>query len=85
MDSAQNFRPICLLDVCYKIITKVLNIRLAHCITKVISDSRYGFIHGRFIMDGVVASNEILHEVKREKKNGLIFKVDFEKVYDKVN
>lgn len=73
MDSDQNFRPICLLDVCYKIITKVLNIRLAHCITKVISDSRYGFIHGRFIMDGVVASNEILHEVKREKKEWSYF------------
>jgi hypothetical protein len=73
MDSDQNFRPICLLDVCYKIITKVLNNRLAHCITKVISDSRYCFIHGRFIMDGVVASNEILHEVKRKKKEWSYF------------
>ena len=40
----KNFRPICLLNVCYKIITKVLNNRLASCITKVISDSQYGFI-----------------------------------------
>jgi hypothetical protein len=35
----KNFRPICLLNVCYKIISKVLNNRLASCITKVISDS----------------------------------------------
>jgi hypothetical protein len=34
----KNFRPICLLNVCYKIITKVLNNILAFCITKVISD-----------------------------------------------
>jgi hypothetical protein len=64
----KNFRPICLLNVCYKIITKVLNNRLASCITKVISDSQYGFIKGRYIMDGVVSLNEILHKVKRKNK-----------------
>jgi hypothetical protein len=63
----KNFRPICLLNVCYKIITKVLNNRLARCITKVISDPQYGFIQGRYIMDGVVSPNEILHEVKKKK------------------
>jgi hypothetical protein len=70
------FRPICLLNVCYKIITKVLINRLASCITSVISDFQYGFIKGRYIMDGVVSLHEIIHEVKRKKQNGLIFKVD---------
>jgi hypothetical protein len=62
----RNFRPICLLNVCYKIITKVLTNRLASCITKVISKHQYGFIKGRYIMDGVVSLNEILHEVKKK-------------------
>jgi hypothetical protein len=35
----KNFRPICLLNVCNKMITKVLNNRLSNCITKVISDN----------------------------------------------
>jgi hypothetical protein len=64
----KNFRPICLLNVCYKIITKVPNNMLAHCITKVINEFQYGFIQGRYIMDGVVSLNEILHEVKKEAK-----------------
>jgi hypothetical protein len=81
----QNFRPICLLNVCYKIITKVLTNRLASCITKVISIHQYGFIKGRYIMDGVVSLNEILHEVKKKKQSGVILKIDFEKAYDKVN
>jgi hypothetical protein len=81
----KNFRPICLLNVCYKIITKVLNNRLASCITKVISESQYGFIQGRYIMDGVVSLNEILHEVKSKKQSGVVLKIDFEKAYDKVN
>ena len=77
------FRPISLL--CYKIITKVLNNRLAFCITKVISESQYGFIQGRYIMDGVVSLNEILHDVKKKKHSGVVLKIDFEKAYDKVN
>jgi hypothetical protein len=81
----KNFRPICLLNVCYKIITKILNNRLALCITKVISESQYGFIQGRYIMDGVVSLNEILHEVKKKKHSGVVLKIDFEKAYDKVN
>jgi hypothetical protein len=72
------FRPICLLNVCYKIITKVLTNRL-------ISDFQYGFIKGKYIMDGVVSLHEIIHEVKKRKQSGIIFKVDFEKAYDKVN
>jgi hypothetical protein len=64
----KNFRPICLLNVCYKIISKVLNNRLASCITKVISDSQYGFIKNRYIMDGVISLNEILHEVEERSK-----------------
>jgi hypothetical protein len=81
----RNFRPICLLNVCYKIITKVLTNRLANCITTVISPNQYGFIKGRYIMDGVVSLNEILHEVKKRKHSGVILKIDFEKAYDKVN
>jgi hypothetical protein len=74
------FRPICLLNVCYKIITKVLTNRLASCITSVISDFQYGFTKGRYIMDEVVSLHEIIHEVKRKKQSSLIFKVDFEKL-----
>ena len=82
----KNFRPICCLNVCYKIITKVLNnSRLAQCITKAISPCQFGLIKGRYIMDCVVALNKVIHEVKRNKQSGLIFKVDIEKPYDKVN
>jgi hypothetical protein len=64
------FRPICLLNVCYKIITKVLTNRLASCINKVVSESQYGFIKGKYIMDGVVSLHEIIHEVKKRNRVG---------------
>jgi hypothetical protein len=35
-------------------------------------------------MVGVVVLHETLHEMHREKQDGVIFKVDIEKTYDKV-
>lgn len=36
-------------------------------------------------MEGDVVLHETLHELHRKKMNGVIFKIDFEKAYDKVN
>lgn len=40
---------------------------------------------GRDIMSNVMSLHEILHEAKRKKQLGIIFKLDFEEAYDKVN
>jgi hypothetical protein len=36
-------------------------------------------------MEGVIVLHETIHEMHRKKQNGLIFKIDFEKAYDKIN
>ena len=43
------------------------------------------FMQGTNILDGVVILHETVHEMHRKKLNGVIFKIDFEKAYDKVN
>ena len=35
-------------------------------------------------MEGVVILHETIHELHTKKLNGVIFKVDYEKAYDKV-
>ena len=35
-------------------------------------------------MEGVIILHETIHELHRRKQNGVIFKIDFEKAYDKV-
>ncbi|GKV51819.1 hypothetical protein SLEP1_g58443 [Rubroshorea leprosula] len=42
------------------------------------------FIEGRQLAKGVVIANEVIDEVKRKKMKSFLFKVDFEKAYDKV-
>ena len=36
-------------------------------------------------MDGVVILQEVIHELKRTKQEGIILKLDFEKAYDRVS
>lgn len=49
-----------------------------------IGPTQTAFIPGRNIMEGVVVLHETIHELQRKKKSGVILKLDFEKVYDKV-
>ncbi|GKU94281.1 hypothetical protein SLEP1_g7800 [Rubroshorea leprosula] len=80
----EEFRPISLIGVSYKIIAKLLANRLRKVLPKVIGEQQMAFIEGRHLMDGAVIANEVIDEVKRKKKKGFLFKVDFEKAYDKV-
>ena len=55
--------------------------KIAH---RVIRPSQTTFLPGRNIMEGAVILHETLHELHKKKQNGMVFKIDFEKAYDKV-
>ncbi|GKV44307.1 hypothetical protein SLEP1_g51499 [Rubroshorea leprosula] len=80
----EEYRPISLIGVMYKILAKILANRLRMVIDKVIGEHQMAFIRGRQLAEGAVIANEVIDEVKRKKKKSFIFKVDFEKAYDKV-
>jgi hypothetical protein len=81
----QQYRPICLLNVSFKIFTKVATNRISEVAQKVIKPTQTTFIPGRHILKGVVVLHETIHEMHRRKLDGVIFKIDFKKAYDKVN
>lgn len=80
----QQFRPICLLNVSFKIFTKVTTNKINYVTDRVVSPTQVAFMQGCNILEGFVVLHEIVHELHRKKLNGVIFKVDFEKAYDKV-
>lgn len=80
----QQYRPICLLNVVYKIFTKAMMLRVELIMERIINKSQTAFLKGRSIMDGVMCLHEILHDTKARKKDGVILKLDFEKAYDKL-
>jgi hypothetical protein len=63
----QQYRPICLLNVSFKIFTKVLTNRLASVAHKVIQSTQTIFLPGRNIMEGVVILHETIHKMHRKK------------------
>jgi hypothetical protein len=81
----KQFCPICLLNVSFKIFTKVTVNKMTGIATKLINPSQTTFIPRRNIMEGVVMLHETIHEIHKKKMSGVILKLDFEKAYDKVN
>lgn len=65
-----------------KIISKVLEARLRKVIGKLISNNQEAFVPGRQILDRVLVINKILYFAKRNKKECMVFKVDFSQAYD---
>jgi hypothetical protein len=80
----QQYRPICLLNISFKIFTKVATIRLNTVAGHVVRPSQTAFMQGRNILDGVVVLHETVHELHWKNSNGVILKIKFEKAYDKV-
>ncbi|XP_057775476.1 uncharacterized protein LOC130994451 [Salvia miltiorrhiza] len=81
----KDFRPISLINCLYKVIAKILALRMKQVIHSIISDCQSAFVEGRFILDGVISLNEIIDEVKKRKKRLTLFKVDFAKAFDTVD
>ena len=75
----QQYRPICLLNVSFKIFTKVATIRQNSVAEHVVRPSRTTFFQGRHILDGVVILHETIDELHRKNLNGVVLKIDFEK------
>jgi hypothetical protein len=64
----KQYRPICLLNVSFKIFTKVATNRISQVAQKIISPSQTAFIPGRNTMDGVIVLHETVHEMHRKNK-----------------
>jgi hypothetical protein len=84
-DNIKQYRPIALINVIFKLVSKAYAVRLSPVAHRVISQAQTAFIKGRFIQDGPLALHEIIHELKSKKMQVVLLKLDFAKAYDRVN
>ncbi|KAK3083826.1 hypothetical protein FSP39_003749 [Pinctada imbricata] len=83
-EDIKNWRPLTLLNVDYKIISKSLANRIKPLLTKLKHPNQKGFIPGRNIQEANRLIQDIIEYVKIEKMNGSIIFLDQEKAFDRV-
>lgn len=77
-----DYRPISLIGCMYKIVAKILAVRLKSVIGSVVSEAQFAFIPRRNILDGSLVINELFSWAKQFKQKIFLFKTDFEKAFD---
>jgi ribonuclease HI/exonuclease III len=79
------YRPIALCNVVYKLLTKVIARRLKPLLPAIISPEQSGYVEGRQIMDSVILAHEVIHSLQKTKRAGMLLKLDLSKAFDNLS
>ena len=80
-----NSRPVSLLNVDVKIISKALSKRVKNVLLSLISDNQSTYVDGRFISEGGRLIADVLQITDMLKLNGILVTIDVQKAFDSVN
>ena len=80
-----NWRPISLLSVDYKIFSKCIAERLKRVLPKLIQPTQTGYVKGRNISDVIRTVMDIIEETDSAKSEGILLTIDFAKAFDSLS
>ena len=75
----ENLRPISLLNVDHKILTKTIAKRLEKLLPRIINPDQTGYAKGRFIGKNIRLIEDIMCHTKRTNSPGIALFIDFKK------
>ena len=81
----KNWRPISLLNVDMKLISKVLASRLKNVISSIVNENQVAYVNNRFISESGRLISDVLEITNSLNIEGLLMTVDIEKAFDSIN
>ena len=84
LSTLANWRPITLLNLDYKIASKIIARRLEKVLVLLINPDQTGFIKGRYIGQNIRLINDILEQTKLQNIPGILLQLDFRKAFDTI-
>lgn len=79
-----NWRPITLLNVDYKILTKAMSLRLQPVLGEIIHPDQTGFLPGRYIGENLRTIQDVIDFTGSSSDSPLLMAFDFQKAFDSV-
>lgn len=83
-DKLDNYRPLTMLNVDYKILARVMSERIKKVISTVVGGTQAYSVPGRNIVDTVRSVRDVVGYMK-EKGEGIVLSLDLNKAFDRVN
>ena len=80
----ENLRPISLLNVDYKIVTKAIAKRLEKVLPSIINPDQTGYVKGRYIGENVRLIQDIIEHTNFTGKKRVALFLDFKKAFDSI-
>ena len=80
--SLNNWRPISLLNIDYKIATRVLATRIRQVLPSLIGPDQTGFMKGRFIGENIRLMEDTIRQCEKCNIPGVVLSLDFKKAFD---
>ena len=80
----ENNRPLTILSLDYKILSKALATRIKTVLPQIIGEQQCGFMEGRQIQTCIRRTMDVIAHVYENQKSAIIVSIDFHKCFDKV-
>ncbi len=84
-DELSNWRPITLTNTDYKILAKVLAMRMQGVVRNIIHENQVGYVRGRSISTILRTIGDVIELIQYNNDTGAIIALDYAKAFDSVN